>query len=211
MAAAEANSMSSKPTIAMSSGTRTPWRIITCSTPRATRSFAQMTAVGRGPEAEDALAGVAAVGDVEVLDADVVQHVVAACLPSDAAMSTPVAPLVGRPDVRGARDVADPLVPEGEQVAHRELAAAQVVGADAAFVVADAVGDPHDRGPARPQALDGRAAAAPTGTMSMPGDAPLLEHADVRLLLGRVLVAVADDHRVAGLVRRCPRRRAPDR
>ena len=151
------------------------------------------------PKPEDALAGVAPVRDVQVLDRDVVQHVVAAAGLASRDQCA-LAPLVRRPHVRGARDVGDALVPEGEEVAHGELAAAQIVDADAAFVVGRAVGDPDDRGPPRPQTLDAGGHGR-DGHDQHALDTLLLEHPHVRVFLGRVLVAVADDHRIARLAR----------
>ena len=65
-AAAAAKSMSSKPTMARSSGTRSAGEVACWSRPSATRSLAQKTAVGRrGRQAGDALTGGAALGDAQ--------------------------------------------------------------------------------------------------------------------------------------------------
>ena len=198
-AAPAANSMSSYPTTAMSSGTRSPWAVSPARTPSATRSLAAKTAVGRWASGR-ATSSSAAARPAAVVSAGV--EMVSSVAPSQACdgLLRPLAPVAHLPQRRGPADEREPPVAPLQQVRHGQRPTGHVVDADAGEVAALGVAvEEHDRDPAPAQGLQ-RWQVVGGGGDQHAAHALLVEQLEVAPLPLVVARAVAEQDHTTGLL-----------
>ena len=130
-AAAPANSMSSYPMIAISPGTDTPAAYSACSTPSASRSLAQNTAVGTAGQREQPAARLPAGGHVHPVRLDLRERVLGQAMGGDRGQrAVPPVPALG--EAHRPAHVGDELVAGLDQVGARHPAARNVIDRDRA-------------------------------------------------------------------------------
>ena len=198
-AAPAANSMSSYPTTAMSSGTRSPWAV----------------EPGQDPESDQVVGGEDGRGALGVREGDQLlgrrtagrrgqrrgrdgeQHRPVAGLHG---LLRPLAPVAHLPQRRGPADERDPPVAALQQVRHGQRPAGHVVDADAGEVAALGVAvEEHDRDPAPAQGLQ-RWQVVSGGGDQHAAHALLVEQLEVAPLPPVVARAVAEQDHTTGLL-----------